>query len=93
VPQPAVIKGLINDFTNRSPMRTNSLIVSIFGDVVTQHGHTLWLGSLVNALAPLGVNDRLVRTSVLTMACMNTSALPGESTLWKNPNGWATGRF
>ena len=67
MPQPAVIKGLINDFTNRSPMRTNSLIVSIFGDVVTQHGHTLWLGSLVNALAPLGVNDRLVRTSVFRL--------------------------
>jgi phenylacetic acid degradation operon negative regulatory protein len=62
-----VIKALVDDFVNRSPMRTTSLVISVFGDVVTQHGHTIWLGSLVNALAPLGVNERLVRTTVFRL--------------------------
>ena len=67
MPQPPVIKALVKDFVNRSPMRTTSLVISMFGDVVTQHGHTIWLGSLVNALALLGVNDRLVRTTVFRL--------------------------
>jgi phenylacetic acid degradation operon negative regulatory protein len=48
-------------------MRTTSLIVTVFGDVVSQHGHSIWLGSLVNALAPIGVSERLVRTSVFRL--------------------------
>lgn len=67
MPQPAVVKRLIRDFTNRSPMRTTSLIVTVFGDVVSQHGNTLWLGSLVKAMAPMGINERLVRTSVFRL--------------------------
>ena len=67
VPQPSVIKALVDDFVNRSPMRTTSLVVSVFGDVITQHGHTIWLGSLVKALAPIGVNERLVRTTVFRL--------------------------
>ena len=64
---PAVIKRLVDDFVGRRPMRTTSLIVTIFGDVVSQHGDTIWLGSLVQALAPLGINERLVRTSVFRL--------------------------
>ena len=67
MPKPPVIKALVDDFVNRSPMRTTSLVISVFGDVVTQHGHTIWLGSLVKALAPLGVNERLVRTTVFRL--------------------------
>jgi len=67
VPQPAALKRLISDFVNRSPMRATSLIVTVFGDVVSQHGNTVWLGSLVKSLAPLGVNERLVRTSVFRL--------------------------
>ena len=65
--QPAVVKRLISDFTNRRPMRTTSLIVTFFGDVVSQHGNTIWLGSLVKAMAQLGINERLVRTSVFRL--------------------------
>lgn len=64
---PAAVNHIIDDFVNRRPMRTTSLIVTFFGDVVSQHGHTVWLGSLVNALAPLGINERLVRTSVFRL--------------------------
>lgn len=48
-------------------MRAKSLIVTFFGDVVSQHGKQIWLGSIANALEGLGVNDRLVRTSVFRL--------------------------
>ena len=48
-------------------MRVTSLIVSVFGDVVSQHGNVIWLGSLLEALNALGVNSRLVRTSVFRL--------------------------
>lgn len=64
---PAVVRKLITSFGERRPMRTTSLIVSFFGDVVSQHGQVIWLGSLVEALGALGVNQRLVRTSVFRL--------------------------
>jgi phenylacetic acid degradation operon negative regulatory protein len=41
-----------------------SIIVTLFGDVVSQHGEWIWLGSLIDALEPFGFNERSVRTSV-----------------------------
>lgn len=67
MPNPAISKRLVAEFTKRRPMRTTSLIITFFGDVVSQHGHTIWLGSLVKAMAPLGINERLVRTSVFRL--------------------------
>ena len=63
----APVKRLVSDFIGRRPIRTTSLIVSIFGDVVSQHGNAIWLGSLVRALAPLEISERLVRTSVFRL--------------------------
>ena len=67
VPHPSVVKRLLKDFAKRSPMRTTSLIVTVFGDTLSQHGGTIWLGSLVRAMATLGINERLVRTSVFRL--------------------------
>ena len=65
--RPAVIRQILEEFAGRRPMRTTSLIVTFFGDVVSQHGNTIWLGSLVRAMASLGINERLVRTSVFRL--------------------------
>ena len=43
---------------------STTLVVTFFCDVVTQHGGEIWLGSIIHALAPLGINERLTRTSV-----------------------------
>ena len=43
------------------------LVFSFFCDVVTQHGGEIWLGSIVKALAPLGINERLTRTAVFRL--------------------------
>jgi len=41
-----------------------SMVVTVFGDVVSQHGSWVWLSSLISTLAPFGFNERQVRTSV-----------------------------
>lgn len=58
---------LVAEFQRRRPIRATSLIITIFGDVVTPHGGSLWLGSLVRLLEPLGIDERLVRTSVFRL--------------------------
>lgn len=42
----------------------SNMIVTLFGDVMSQHSDWIWLGSMINALAPMGYNERLVRTAV-----------------------------
>lgn len=51
-------------FQREVPRRTPSLIATLFGDVVEPHGGEISLGSLIRLAAPLGPNERLVRTSV-----------------------------
>jgi phenylacetic acid degradation operon negative regulatory protein len=49
------------------PPRSKSLVMTIFGDTIAPHGGAIWLGSLIDLLAPFGVNDRLLRTSVFRL--------------------------
>ena len=58
----------IADFLESDPPRSKSLVMTIFGDAIVPHGGTIWLGSLIELLAPFGVNDRLLRTSVFRLA-------------------------
>ena len=57
----------INHFLENDPPRSKSLVMTIFGDAIAPHGGRLWLGSLIELVAPLGVTDRLVRTSVFRL--------------------------
>lgn len=56
------------NYLDTHPPRTKSLVMTLFGDVIRPHGGALWLGSLIYLLAPFGINDRLVRTSVYRLA-------------------------
>lgn len=47
-----------------TPPRTWSLIVTIFGDVAAPRGGSLWLGTIQDILAPLGVDEGGVRTAL-----------------------------
>jgi phenylacetic acid degradation operon negative regulatory protein len=58
------IARLIDDFTARQPIRTGSLIVTVFGDVVLPRGGALLLGDLIGLLAAFSLNDGQVRTAV-----------------------------
>jgi phenylacetic acid degradation operon negative regulatory protein len=58
------VEQLLEAFRERRPTRAGSLIVTVFGDAIAQHGNQVWMGSLIEALAPFGLNQRLVRTAV-----------------------------
>ena len=55
----------ISAFLASDMPRAKSLVMTLFGDAIVPHGGRVWLGSLIDLLAPFGINDRLLRTSVL----------------------------
>ncbi len=54
-------------FARQRPLRTGSLLTSVFGDTIAPHGGVVWLGSLIGALEHFGINQRLVRTTVFRL--------------------------
>lgn len=61
------LKHLVAALPRRLKPRAKSLLVTVWGDAVAPHGAGIWLGSLIRLVAPLGLNERLVRTSVLRL--------------------------
>lgn len=61
-------RKLLEAFARQRPIRTGSLVVSLFGDAIAPRGGSVWLGSIIQALEPFGISDRLVRTSVFRLA-------------------------
>ncbi|MAC46280.1 phenylacetic acid degradation operon negative regulatory protein PaaX [Oceanospirillum beijerinckii] len=68
MPNNRAVQQLVEDFCQQRPIRAGSLIITVYGDSIAPRGGTVWLGSLINILAPLGLNQRLVRTSVFRLA-------------------------
>lgn len=62
---------LIASFVQASPIYANSLILTVYGDTICPHGGSIWLGSLIKLVEPLGINQRLVRTSVFRLSEKN----------------------
>ncbi len=59
-----LLENLIQDFQNQQPLRVGSLIITVYGDMLAARGGTVWLGSVIKLLEPLGINARHVRTAV-----------------------------
>ena len=59
---------LLDQLLSAASPRARSLLVTVFGDSVTIHGGSIWLGSLVRLAQPFGLNERLVRTAVFRLA-------------------------
>nr|HPQ96501.1 hypothetical protein [Thiolinea sp.] len=59
---------VIRHFAESRPIHANTLILTIYGDLVHDFGGSLWLGSLIRLVQPLGISERLVRTSVFRLA-------------------------
>jgi phenylacetic acid degradation operon negative regulatory protein len=55
---------IVDEFRSRPTLRAGSLITTVFGDSIMPRGGTIWLGSLIRAMAEFGISERLVRTSV-----------------------------
>lgn len=62
------VRRRIELFGGQKRWHANSLIISLFGDLVLPRGGRIWLGSLIRLLEPLGLSERLVRTTVFRLA-------------------------
>jgi len=66
-PDAEVHRWIRRELTSEPP-RAPSLIITVWGDAIAPHGGAVMLGGLIDLLAPLGINERLVRTSVFRLA-------------------------
>lgn len=62
---------LIDRFQQQTPIRASSLIITLYGDAIEPRGGTVWLGSLIQLLEPMGINERLIRTSIFRLTKEN----------------------
>ncbi len=60
--------ALITRFRRQRPLRGGSLLITIFGDSIAPRGGVISLGSLIKLAQPLGLTERLVRTSAARLA-------------------------
>lgn len=65
--QPA-IEALRRRFRAQRPLRSGSLLMTIFGDAIAPRGGRITLGSLIRLAEPFGLAERLVRTAVARLA-------------------------
>ncbi len=63
-----LVGKLVRAFSGRKPMRTGSLVTTIYGDAIAPRGGTLWLGSLLSVLDAFGINDSQARTAMSRLA-------------------------
>ncbi len=61
-------RRIVAGFRRSPDASARSLLVTIFGDGVRPHGGEIWTGSLVRLVEPLGISERLVRTSLNRLA-------------------------
>lgn len=82
MPRDNTLAHWLHTHIRRLAPRAKSLIVTVFGDSIEPRGGTLWMGSLVRLLSPLGVQERSVRTSVFRLS----------QEAWLEPAGEKIGR-
>ncbi len=85
------VQNLLDTFRERNRVKAGSLIISVFGDAVLPRGGEIWLGSLINLLAPLDLNERLIRTTVFRLVKDEwlTTQTQGRRTDYKlSASGW-----
>jgi phenylacetic acid degradation operon negative regulatory protein len=61
-------RALLARFHRQRPVRSGSLLITVLGDSIAPRGGVVTLGSLIRLAAPLGLPERLVRTSVGRLA-------------------------
>lgn len=57
-------QALIDELLQTSPIRAAAFIVTLYGDVVEPRGGVLWIGSIIESCAAVGISENLVRTAV-----------------------------
>lgn len=67
---------LIDQLLAANPIRAAAFIVTLYGDVVEPRGGVLWIGSIIESCAAVGISENLVRTAVSRL--MAAGQLQGE---------------
>lgn len=62
------LQTLFDALRHKQRIHSGSLIITVFGDAILPRGGKIWLGSLIRLLEPLGINERLVRTTVFRLS-------------------------
>jgi phenylacetic acid degradation operon negative regulatory protein len=62
------LPDLVADIAARLKPAATSLIITIYGDSISQHGGAAWLGSLVRLATPAGLNESAIRTAAFRLA-------------------------
>jgi phenylacetic acid degradation operon negative regulatory protein len=62
------IRDQVTALVDQLELRAKSLIVTIYGDAILPHGGSVWLGSLIGLVEPLGLSERVVRTAVFRLS-------------------------
>ena len=62
-----IVQQRLESFRQQRRVHATSLITTTFGDAVLLRGGRIWLGSLIQLLEPLQLNERLIRTSVFRL--------------------------
>src|SRR5262249_20889128 len=63
-----ITHALLRRFSRQRPLRAGSLIVTVFGDSLATRRCEVGLAGLIEILAPFGITERLVRTSIGRLA-------------------------
>jgi len=66
-PDPDPVSPRVARLARGLKLGANSMLVTLFGDVVAPRPQAIWLGSLIRLAAPFGINDRLVRTATFRL--------------------------
>jgi phenylacetic acid degradation operon negative regulatory protein len=73
------------------PARANSLLITLYGDFIAPHGGTVWLGSVIKLVELLGLNERVVRTTVYRLSqekWLVSEQIGRKSYYSLTPSGW-----
>jgi len=62
------IGEIVAQVFDRLRPKAKSLIITVYGDAILHHGGAAWLGSVITLVEPLGLNERIVRTSVFRLS-------------------------
>ena len=84
------IEVRLERFRQKSRIQAGSLITTVFGDAILPRGGRVSLGSMIQLLQPLGVNERLVRTAVYRLVkdeWLQSEALGRRTDYMLTPSG------
>lgn len=84
------IETRLERFRQKGRIQAGSLITTVFGDAILPRGGRVSLGSLIQLLQPLGVNERLVRTAVYRLVkkeWLQSEALGRKTDYMLTPSG------